>query len=46
MYYWMREKLGDHWLTRLLAIAVYSALVFLIILYSTFPGDTFRYLDM
>lgn len=46
MYYWMRDKLGDHWLSRVLAIAVYTVLVFLIILYATFPGDTFTYLDI
>ena len=46
MYYWLLEKLGDHWLTRALAFGAYTTLVFLIILFSIFPGDTFTYLDI
>ncbi|WP_167854916.1 hypothetical protein [Mangrovimicrobium sediminis] len=46
MYYWLRDKLGGGWLPRLLAIAVYTLMMLLILIYSVFPSDSFRYLEI
>lgn len=46
MYYFLKEKLGDNWATRLIAIVLYTLIVHLIILYSSLPTDTFRYLNI
>jgi hypothetical protein len=46
MYYWLKEKLGDNWFTRAMVVLIYTLLILLILLYSVFPSDTFRYMEI